>query len=89
MIMRSTGGEKRSVTVVLTAVADGHILPLIVVFQGKRELKVTALLVCAGYGDLGGLPTDRFSDFLGNGSVNQWHGIISSQVHGSTEVRSD
>ena len=43
VMMRSTGGEKRRVTVVLTAVADGHMLQPMVVFQGKRELKVSMI----------------------------------------------
>ena len=37
--IRTTGAEKRHLTVVLAASADGSMLPLFVIFKGKRKLK--------------------------------------------------
>lgn len=37
--IRSTGAEKRRLTVVLAASADGQMLPAMVIFKGKRALK--------------------------------------------------
>ena len=48
-VIRSTGAEKRHITVVLTVPADGSMLPPMVIFKGKRRLKLTApegVLVC-------------------------------------------
>ena len=48
-VIRSTGAEKRHITVVLTVAADGSMLPPMVIFKGKRRLKLTAhegVLVC-------------------------------------------
>ena len=41
-IIRNTGAEKRHITVVLTVAADGSMLPPMVIFKGKRRLKLTA-----------------------------------------------
>jgi len=35
----STGAEKRRLTAVLAAIADGQMLPPMVIFKGKRKLK--------------------------------------------------
>ena len=48
-IIRSTGAEKRHVTVVLTVTADGSMLPHMVIFKGKCKLNLTApqgVLLC-------------------------------------------
>ena len=48
-VICSTGVEKRHITVVLTVPADGSMLPPMVIFKGKRRLKLTApegVLVC-------------------------------------------
>lgn len=48
-VIRSTGAEKQHITVVLTVAADGSMLPPMVIFKGKRCLKLTAsegVLVC-------------------------------------------
>ena len=37
--IRATGAEKRRLTVVLAASADGQMLPAMVIFKGKRALK--------------------------------------------------
>lgn len=37
--IRTTGAEKCHLTVVLAATADGQMLPLMVIFKGKRMLK--------------------------------------------------
>ena len=37
--VRTTGAEKRHLTVVLTVTADGKMLPPMIIFKGKRELK--------------------------------------------------
>ena len=37
--VRNTGAEKRHLTVVLAATVDGQILPPMVMFKGKRNLK--------------------------------------------------
>lgn len=37
----TTGSEKRHVTVVLTVMADGWMLPPMVIFKGKRKLKLS------------------------------------------------
>ena len=45
----STGAEKRHITVVLTVAADGTMLPPMIIFKGKRRLKLSApegVLVC-------------------------------------------
>ena len=41
-IIRSTGAEKRHITVVLTVAADDSMLPPMVIFKGKRRLKLIA-----------------------------------------------
>ena len=38
--MRTTGAEKRHVTLVLTVTASGEMLPPMVIFKGKRALKL-------------------------------------------------
>ena len=48
-VIRSTGAEKRHITVVLTVTADGSMLPPMVIFKGKRRLKLEApegVIVC-------------------------------------------
>ncbi len=48
-IIRSTGAEKRHITIVLTVTANGSMLPPMVIFKGKRRLKLKApegVLVC-------------------------------------------
>ena len=48
-IIRSTGAEKRHITAVLTVTADGTMLPPMIIFKGKRCLKLTApegVLIC-------------------------------------------
>ena len=48
-IICSTGAEKQHITVVLTVMADGSMLPPMVIFKGKHRLKLTApegVLVC-------------------------------------------
>ena len=37
--VRTTGAEKRHLTMVLAATADGQMLPPMVIFKGKRNLK--------------------------------------------------
>ena len=37
--IRTTGAEKRHLTVVLSATADGQMLPPMIIFKGKRMLK--------------------------------------------------
>jgi len=48
--VRSIGAEKRRLTVVLAATADGHMIPPMVIFKGKRKLKnidvPTSWIVC-------------------------------------------
>ena len=39
-IVRSTGSEKRHITVVLTVTANGCMLPPMIIFKGKRALKL-------------------------------------------------
>jgi len=39
VIVRSSGGDKRHVTVVLSIAANGDVLPTMVIFKGKRALK--------------------------------------------------
>ena len=41
-IIHHTGAEKRHITVVLTVAADGSMLPPMIIFKGKRRLKLTA-----------------------------------------------
>ena len=41
-IIRSTGAEKRHIMVVLTVAVDGSMLPHMVIFKGKRRLKLIA-----------------------------------------------
>ena len=38
--IRTSGFEKRYVTVVLTVAADGFILPLVIIFSGKANLSI-------------------------------------------------
>ena len=38
--IRTSGFEKRHVTVVVTVVADGFILPLVIIFRGKANLTI-------------------------------------------------
>lgn len=48
-VIRSTGAEKRHITVVLTVAADSTMLPPMIIFKGKRRLKLSApegVLVC-------------------------------------------
>ena len=37
--VRSSGAEKRRLTVVLTCTASGEVLPALTIFKGKRKLK--------------------------------------------------
>ena len=37
--MRSSGAEKRRLTVVLACAASGNVLPALTIFKGKRKLK--------------------------------------------------
>ena len=37
--VRTTGAEKRHFTMILAATADGQMLPPIVIFKGKQNLK--------------------------------------------------
>jgi len=39
VIVRSSGSEKRHVTVILAIAADGAVLPTMIIFKGKRALK--------------------------------------------------
>ena len=41
IIVRGTTATKRHLTVVLTCTASGHMLPPMIIFKGKRELKFT------------------------------------------------
>ena len=48
-VIRSTGAEKRHVTVVLSVAADGTMLPPKIIFKGKRRLNLSApegVLMC-------------------------------------------
>jgi len=38
--VQSTGAEKRRLTAVLAEIADGQMLPPMVIFKGKRKLKL-------------------------------------------------
>jgi hypothetical protein len=39
VIVRTSGSDKRHVTVILTIAANGAVLPTMIVFKGKRALK--------------------------------------------------
>ena len=49
ILLRTTGSEKRHLTVVLTVTASGDVLPPMVIFKGKQKLKLThpdGVVVC-------------------------------------------
>ena len=49
MTIRTSGSEKRHVTVVLTVAADGFILPPMVIFRGKTNQKIKNIEAPEGF----------------------------------------
>lgn len=48
-VVRTSGGEKKHVTVVLSAAADGTMLPPMVIFKGKTERTIEKLRIPEGF----------------------------------------
>ena len=49
MTIRTSGSEIRDVTVVVTAAADGFILPPMIIFQGKTNQTIKDIEAPAGF----------------------------------------
>lgn len=48
-VVRTSGGEKKHVTVVLSATADGTMLPPMIIFKGKTEKTIEKLRIPEGF----------------------------------------
>ena len=48
-MVSSSGSEKKHLTVVLSATADGKMLPLMIIFKGKTEKTIRDLNIPPGF----------------------------------------
>lgn len=104
-IICSTGAEKRHITAVLTVTADGSMLPLMIIFKGKRQLKLKApagVLVCVqpkGWMDKGlmeeylkhiwQLYVEKMADQLGLPDHNALLVLDSFRAHTAANIEAD
>ena len=48
-VVRTSGGEKKYLTVVLSATGDGKMLPPMIIFKGKTDRTINDLNISAGF----------------------------------------